>query len=192
MAKNLLPSSKRDSSSVEFWMPGFPITREAHARLVSANNIDSSRASRTLHPRGENQRIFQRMGGQGIWRSRPRGCHQNSPSRGWNRIIPYIIGKLATNLTCLTRGSVKSVPGRGIFGATPSLKSGNNLGYPLAFVERLQPILRKPRPLAPFPRKDPNQEKAQRISTGRAGPRLGAAHNVVSICCFFFVFATLW
>ena len=35
-------------------------------------------------------------------------------------MIPYMVGKLAPNSSHLTRGLVKSVPGRGYFRALPS------------------------------------------------------------------------
>ena len=35
-------------------------------------------------------------------------------------MIPYMVGKLAPNVTRFTRGLVKKVPGRGYFRAVPS------------------------------------------------------------------------
>ena len=52
-------------------------------------------------------RVFQRLGGTGIRRFRPRGDHQNNPFRGQHYMIFYMIGKLAPNSTYFTRGLVK-------------------------------------------------------------------------------------
>ena len=45
-------------------------------------------------------------------------------------MIPYMVGKLAPNSSHLTRGVVKSVPGRGYFRTVP-LKTGTNMLHPL-------------------------------------------------------------
>ena len=66
------------------------------------------------------ERGVQRLGRAGVRRFRPRGGHQNSPFRGWDYTIPYMVGKLAPNSSHLTRGFVKYVSGRGYFRAVPS------------------------------------------------------------------------
>ena len=55
-----------------------------------------------------------------IRRFRPRGGHQNSAFRGWDYMIPYVVGKLAPNSSYFTKGLVKHVPDRGYFRAIPS------------------------------------------------------------------------
>ena len=54
-------------------------------------------------------------------------------------MIPYIVGKLAPNLTHFTRGMVKLVPGRGCFRAVPSTKGDKIVtsSPPPPIVERL-------------------------------------------------------
>ena len=64
---------------------------------------------------------FQRVGGD-FRRFRPRGCHQNSPVRGWNYMFHYMVGQLAPNSSHSTRGLVKCVPGKSIFRAILSPK----------------------------------------------------------------------
>ena len=66
------------------------------------------------------QRVFQRLGGVGIRRLRPRGGHQNIPFRGYDYMISYMVGKLPPNSTQFTRGLFKYVPGRGYFCAVHS------------------------------------------------------------------------
>ena len=44
-----------------------------------------------------NCRFVQRLGGRGVMTIPSRGCNQDSPSRGHNYIIPYMVGKLAPN-----------------------------------------------------------------------------------------------
>ena len=66
------------------------------------------------------QRGVQRLGRAGIRQFRPRRGHRNSPFRGSDYMIPCMVSKLAQNLPHLTRGLVKSVPGRGYFRAVPS------------------------------------------------------------------------
>ena len=51
--------------------------------------------------------------------------HQNSPFPGLDYMIPYMVGKLALNSSYLTRGLVKSIPGRGCFRDVSS-QNGNN------------------------------------------------------------------
>ena len=65
----------------------------------------------------DNHRGVHRLGGAGIRRFRPRGGHQNSPFRGRDYMIPYMVGRLVPNSSHLTRGLVKYVPGRGYFRA---------------------------------------------------------------------------
>ena len=55
-----------------------------------------------------------------------RGCHQNSPSGGEDYMIPYMVGKLCTNRTSLTRRVVKYAPERGYFVPSPT-KTRENL-----------------------------------------------------------------
>ena len=45
--------------------------------------------------------------GAGIRRFRPRGGHENNTFRGYDYMIPYMVGKLALNLTHFTGGLVK-------------------------------------------------------------------------------------
>ena len=62
----------------------------------------------------------QRLGRAGIRRFRPWGDHQNSPSWGYDYVIPYMVGKLGSNSSHLTRGLVNYVPGRNYFRAFSS------------------------------------------------------------------------
>ena len=71
-----------------------------------------------------------RLGRAGIRRFRPRGGHQNSPFRGRDYMIPYMVGKLAPNSSHLTRGLVKYVPGRGYFRAVPSQNEDKYVSFP--------------------------------------------------------------
>ena len=66
----------------------------------------------------------------------PGGGHQNSPFRGQDCMIPYMVGKLVPNPTHHTRGFVKYVLGRGYFGAVPS-QNGDKFvtSPPLSIVE---------------------------------------------------------
>ena len=45
----------------------------------------------------QRERGVQRLGRAGIRPFRPRGGHQNSPFRGYEYMIPYMVGKLAPN-----------------------------------------------------------------------------------------------
>ena len=45
-------------------------------------------------------------------------------------MIPYMVGKLVPNSSHLTRGLVKSVPGRGYFRAVPSQNGEKYVTYP--------------------------------------------------------------
>ena len=45
-------------------------------------------------------------------------------------MIPYMVGKLAPNLSHLTRGLVKYVPGRGYFRAVPSQNGDKDVASP--------------------------------------------------------------
>ena len=74
-------------------------------------------------------------GGWGYDDSVP-GGHQNSPYRGWDCTILYMLGKLAPNSTHFTRGLVEYAPGRGYFRAAPS-QNGENFASssPPPFVE---------------------------------------------------------
>ena len=45
-------------------------------------------------------------------------------------MIPYMVGKLAPNLSHLTRGLVKVVPGRDYFRAVPLQNGGNYVTFP--------------------------------------------------------------
>ena len=69
-------------------------------------------------------------------RFRPLGGHQNSPFRGQDCMIPYMVGKLVPNPTHHTRGLVKYVPGRDYFGSVPS-QNGEQFvtSPPLSIVE---------------------------------------------------------
>ena len=71
-------------------------------------------------------RVFQRLGRAGIRRFSPRGGQENIPFRGWDYMIPYMVGKLGPKSTHFTRGLVKYIPGRGYFRAVPS-KNGKKL-----------------------------------------------------------------
>ena len=75
-------------------------------------------------------RVFQRLGGTGIRRLRPRGGHQNNPLRGYDDMIPYMVCKLAPNSTHFTRGLVRQVTGRDYFRAVPS-QNGDKSRHPL-------------------------------------------------------------
>ena len=79
----------------------------------------------------------------GIRRFRPRGGHQNSPFRGKDYKIPYMVGKLAPNSTHSTTGLVKYVPGRSYFRAVPS-QNGDKFvtSPPPQFVSLLPPTSR--------------------------------------------------
>ena len=46
--------------------------------------------------------------------------HQNSPCRGYDYMVPYMVSKAAPNKTPFTRGLVKCIHGRGYFRAVPS------------------------------------------------------------------------
>ena len=48
------------------------------------------------------------------------GRSSNSPFRGSDYMIPYMVGKLAPNSSHLNKGLVSYVPGRGYFRAVPS------------------------------------------------------------------------
>ena len=85
-----------------------------------------------------NKRVVQRLGRAGIRRFRPRVGHRNSPFRGWDYMIPYMVGKLAPNSTHSTRGVVY-VPNRGYFRAIPS-QNGDKFvpSPPPSIVERVK------------------------------------------------------
>ena len=53
------------------------------------------------------KRVVQRLGAAGIRRFRPRGGHQNTPFRGYDYMIPYMLGKLAPNSTYFIRELAK-------------------------------------------------------------------------------------
>ena len=57
------------------------------------------------------------------------GYYQNNFYRGWDNMISYMVGKVASNLTHFTRSLVKSVPGRDIFVTSPP-KLGGKKGHP--------------------------------------------------------------
>ena len=101
---------------------------------LSVSRTQPSTSKRVLH------RGIQRLGRARIRRFRPRVGHRNSPFRGWDYMIPYMIGKLAPNSSHLTRGSVKYVPGRSYFRAVLS-QSGNKFvtSPPPPIVERVHP-----------------------------------------------------
>ena len=83
-------------------------------------------------------RGVQRLGRAGTRRFRPRGDRQNSPFRGWDYMIPYMVGKLAPNSSHLTKGLVKYVPGRGYFRAVSSQNGdGSVTSPPPPIVERV-------------------------------------------------------
>ena len=83
-------------------------------------------------------RVVHRLGRAGIRRFRPRGGHQNSPFRGQDYMIPYMVGKLVPNPTHHTRGLVKYVPGRSYFDAVPSQNRDKFVTYPApSTVERV-------------------------------------------------------
>ena len=71
-------------------------------------------------------RFVQRLRRAEIRPLRPRGGHQNSPFRGKDNVIPYMVGKLAPNSSHFTRGLVKYVPGRDYFRAVLS-QNGDSL-----------------------------------------------------------------
>ena len=58
------------------------------------------------------------------------GYHQNNFYRGWDNMISYMVGKLASNATHFTRSFVKSVPGRDIFCDVPPKTRGGGKGHP--------------------------------------------------------------
>ena len=107
------------------------------------------RPARVWHIRGaggdietRDQREVQRLGRAGIRPFCPPGGHQNSPFRGYEYMIPYMVGKLAPNSSHLTRGLVKYVPGRGYFRAV-SYQNGDEFvtSPPSPIVELVQHYL---------------------------------------------------
>ena len=62
-------------------------------------------------------------------------------------MIPYMVGKLAPNLTRSTRGLVKKVPGRGYFRVVPSQNRAKIVRSPLPTIveERLDCFLNQSR-----------------------------------------------
>ena len=86
-------------------------------------------------------RGVQRLGRAGIRPFRLRGGNQNSPFRGYEYMIPYMVGKLAPNSSHLTRGLVKYVPGRGFFRAV-SYQNGDKFvtSPPSPIVELISPM----------------------------------------------------
>ena len=74
--------------------------------------------------------VFQRLGGVGIRRFRPRGGHQNNPFRGYDYMFPDMVGKLTPYSIYFTRGLVKYVPGRGYFRAVPSQNGDRGVTSP--------------------------------------------------------------
>ena len=86
---------------------------------ISDHNIVSAPVKLLGHF-SRSHRGIRRLGRAGIRRFRPRGGHQNIPFRGWDYMIPYMVGKLTPNLSHLTRGLVKYIPVRGYFRAVSS------------------------------------------------------------------------
>ena len=83
--------------------------------------------------------LFNDRGGLGYDDSGHGEVTKNSPFRGQDYMIPYMVGKLVPNPTYYTRGLVKYVPGRGYFGAVLS-QNGDKFvtSPPLSIVERVR------------------------------------------------------
>ena len=117
-----------------------PITAPVHVHRCEngrkAEHVTPALSVRKLE--SDDVGVFQRLGGAGIRRFRPRGGHQNTLFRGQDYMIPYMVGKLAPNPTHSTRGLVKYVPGRGYFRAIPSQNGDKTVtSPPPSIVERV-------------------------------------------------------